>query len=130
LPPATPQERFMKSRLAVAALFLGLADLSASGTPVDITTSASTIDQLLRYSDEEPAPGAKNDLVVSVTDPLNAGVCRGGWISKSDAQFQEFFQILTAAKLSRARVRLIGDPSRLWTHSSDNFCYLHVVVLL
>ncbi|MBE5314179.1 MAG: hypothetical protein H4O13_02130 [Xanthomonadales bacterium] len=120
----------MNFHLAVAALCLGLASLSAHAAPIDITTSASTIDQLLRYSDEEPAPGAKNDLVVSVTDPLNAGVCRGGWISKSDAQYQEFFQILTAAKLSRARVRLIGDPSRRWTHSSDNFCYLHVVALL
>ncbi len=124
----------MKHCLAAAALgfglALGLASLPAQAAPVEITTSSSIITQLLRYSDDEPAPGAKNDLVVLVSDPLNASVCRGGWISKSDAQFQDFFQILTAAKLSNARVRLIGEPGRRWPHSSDNFCYLHVAILL
>lgn len=120
----------MKILIAAAGLGLAMITASAVAAPLDITTSTSTIEQLLRYSDDEPAAGAKDDLVVSVTDPLNASVCRGGWINKSDAQYQDFLQILTAAKISRARVRLIGDPARRWMHSSDNFCYLHVVVLL
>jgi hypothetical protein len=120
----------MLLRSLLACSLLLILPLPSAAAQVEITTTASTVLQLLRYSDDEPAPGAKNDLVVSVTDPFDGMVCKGGWISKSDAQFQDFQQILTAAKLTRARIRLIGDPNRLWLHSSDNFCYIHVIVLL
>jgi hypothetical protein len=113
----------------VAALVAVAAPASrAQAQSVQITTASSTVRQVFRYTDE--LPDIANVIVVEVTDPLAAGVCRGGWLDKTDAQFRDVFQMILAAKVAGLRIRLDGDPTRLFEGSSDPYCYLNYVGIL
>lgn len=115
--------------IPLLASALALAPVAAQAqSSVQITSGTSTVRQVIRYTDEEPAYARA--LVVEVTDPTNAAVCRGGWLENTDAQFRDVLQLLVAAKLGGLRVRIDGDPTRLFSGSSDRYCYLNLVVIL
>lgn len=112
-------------------MFIGLAfaicTSHAAAAVVDVGTATSTISKVYTYADGEGT--IAGSVIVDVTDPLNVSTCRGGWITKSDSQYQEVLQLLTAAKLTRSLVRVIADDSRLFPGSSDKYCYIHVAGL-
>jgi len=109
-------------------LALFVTSPSTLAQTVDISSSTSTVGQVYRYSDELPEFAPM--LVVQVTDPTNASVCVGGWISTTDGQYRDFFQMVIAAKATGSRLRLAGDPNRLFPGSSDPYCYIHFAGLL
>lgn len=115
-------------RKAVFGLVFAACTSEGAAAVVDVGTATSTISVVYTYTDGESS--IAGSVIFDVTDPLNANVCRGGWIDKSDSQYQEVLQLLTAAKLTRSLVRVIGDDSRLFPGSSDKFCYVHVAGLL
>lgn len=108
------------------ALILGAAcaPIAAWGG-VDITTSTSTVRQILRYTDVSSAYA--RILVVEVEDPLNVATCRGGWLSSTDGQFRDVLQMVLTAKAAGLRIRLHGDPTQLYPGSSDPYCYIEFV---
>ena len=121
------------SKLGIVVSICGYLTLfvtspSARAQIVDISSSTSTVGQVYRYSDELPELAPM--LVVQVTDPNNASVCVGGWISITDGQYRDFFQMVIAAKAAGLRLRLAGDPNRLCPGSSDPYCYIHFAGLL
>ncbi len=111
--------------LLILATTCSLSAAAAPVASVSVTSATSTVRQLLRYTDELPAHNQV--LVVEVNDPLNAAVCRGGWLRTTDGQFRDVFQILMAAKLSGLKVRMDGDSANLWNGSSDKYCYISFV---
>jgi hypothetical protein len=108
-------------------LCLAASPVAANAQPVEI--GVGLIDAYFRYSDAEPFVDARDDLVVRLATPVDANVCRGGWISKDDGQYADLEKVLLAARITRSQVRLVGDPTRLFPGSSDKYCYLTIVVL-
>lgn len=113
-------------RLPAVVLCL-VAPAALAQSSVQITGASSTVRQVIRYTDE--IPSLAPSLVVEVTDPVNAAVCRGGWLNNSDRQYRDVLQMVLAAKLGGLRIRLDGDPNRLFPGSSDRYCYLNLVVI-
>lgn len=109
-------------------LWVLLFSASAPAAVVEVASGTSTVGAIYAYGDSEGS--VAGHIVVDITDPINASVCRGVWIDKSDAQYPQMLQLLTTAKLSRSIVRVLGDSNRLFSGSSDKFCYLHIVGLL
>ncbi len=109
------------------ALVLALSPSMATAASVVITTGGSTIRQLLRYTDE--IPSLAPSLLIDVNAPADAAVCRGGWINNTDAQYRDVLQMALAAKMAGLRIRLDGDPARLFSGSSDRYCYINLIVI-
>lgn len=112
---------------AVLLAFLPLCSSASPNASVVITSGSSVVNRLYRYTDELPA--FSSALVISVSDPANDAVCRGGWINKSDAQYPDVLQMVLAAQLAGLRVRLDGDPANLFSGSSDKYCYINLIVI-
>lgn len=115
-------------RASCVLLLAILFSAAPKAAEVEIGTGTSTVRAAYLYGATDPS--IAGDLIVDISDPLNASVCRGGWIRKSDAHYHQFVQLLTTAKVSRSLVRVLGDDARLFPGSSDRFCYLHIVALL
>lgn len=112
--------------LRTATLFMALLALAPlpAWSGVDITTATSTVRQILRYTDESSFAQV---LLVEVEDPANVNTCRGAWLNNSDRQFRDVLQMALTAKATGLRIRLHGDPARLYPGSSDRYCYLEFI---
>jgi hypothetical protein len=115
-------------RGSTVLLLAALYSAGAGAAEVEIGTGTSTVRSAYLYGSAYPE--IAGDMIVDISDPLNASVCRGGWIRRSDAHYQQFVQLLTTAKVSRSLVRVLGDDSQLFPGSSDRFCHLNIVALL
>ena len=117
-----------RSRLVLVACgLLGWSAASHAQSSVIITSGSSTVRQIIRYTDVVPTLAPS--LVVDVNDPANAAVCRGGWLNNTDGQFRDVLQLALAAKLAGLRIRLDGDPTRLFPGSSDRYCYINLIIV-
>lgn len=115
----------MRKFLALVALVFTNIAWSAE---FEVGTSSSIIAQLLKYSDAS-ASNIAGDLVIDVSNPVNASVCRGAYISRDDAQFADVLQMAIAAQASGAPIRVLAESTELWPGSSDRYCYLTVLVV-
>ena len=115
----------MRIVLAALALMIGNTAWSAE---FEVGTASSIIGQLLKYSDQSSAVIA-GDLLIDVSNPANASVCRGAYISRSDAQYADVLQMAISAQASGAPIRVLAETTRVWPGSSDKYCYLTVLVL-
>lgn len=109
---------------AMALMFAG----TAGSAEVEVGTATSIINQLLKYSDANPG-GFGDDLVLVISDPNDAAVCRGAFISRSDAQYADILQMAITAQASGSPVRVLAESTVVWTGSSDRFCYLTTLIL-
>ena len=115
----------MRSLLIVAGLLFGNLAWCAE---VEVGTSNSIIAQLLKYSDASSANIA-GDLLIDLSNPANSSVCRGAYLSRSDAQYADVLQMAISAQASGAPIRVLAESTQLWPGSSDKYCYLTVLVL-
>lgn len=115
----------MRIFLTALALMIGNSAWSAE---VEVGTSASIIAQLLKYSDASSS-NIVGDLLIDLSDPANGAVCRGAYLSRSDAQYADVLQMAISAQASGAPIRVLAESTQLWPGSTDRYCYLTVLVL-
>lgn len=92
---------------------------------VEVGTSNSIIAQLLKYSDASSASIA-GDLLIDVSNPADAAVCRGAFMSRQDAQYADVLQMAISAQASGAPIRVLAESTRLWPGSTDKYCCLMI----
>jgi len=114
-------------RTILAALALMISNLAWSAE-FEVGNSNSIIAQLLKYSDASASTIA-GDLVIDVSNPVNASVCRGAYVPKSDAQYADVLQIAITAQATGAAIRVLAETTQTWPGSSDKYCRLTVIVL-
>lgn len=115
----------MRTMLFLAGLLF--ADMAWS-VEVEVGSASSVIAQLLKYSDAS-AGVIRGDLLIDISNPVNSSVCRGAFISRSDAQYADVLQMAITAQASGAPVRVLAESTQLWPGSTDRYCYLTVLVL-
>lgn len=115
---------------AFAAVLMGIAQ-AAVAAEVEVGTATSTLKFVAIYggSDGGESPQFAGDIVADMNDPLDAGVCQGGWVAKADPQYDKIHQSLMAAKMLGSHVRIFADPGRLWAGSGGKYCYIHFVIV-
>lgn len=115
----------MRIVLMALALMIGTPAWAAE---FEVGTSGSIIIQLFKYSDASASIVA-GDLLIDVSNPANASVCRAAYISRADAQYADVLQMAITAQASGAPVRVLAETTRLWPGSTDKVCYLTVLVM-